>query len=79
MHLAAMYNHYSCIDALLKHQSEAMDIKNDHGNTPLQVFCTRTKNRNGLYNYFLEVSLSNILSFVCFLADSCNSTSSRIH
>lgn len=37
MHLAAMYNHYACIDALLKHQSEAMDMRNDLGMTPLQV------------------------------------------
>ena len=51
MHLAAMYNHYSCIDALLKHQSEAMDIQNDHGMTPLQVFSTRTMNGNGYYNW----------------------------
>ena len=38
MHLAAMYNHSSCIDALLKHQSEAMDMRNDVDMTPLQVY-----------------------------------------
>ena len=39
MHLAAMYNHYACIDSLLKHQSGAMDMKNEIGLTPLQVGC----------------------------------------
>ena len=37
MHLAAMYNHYACVDALLKHQSDAMNMRNDLGMTPLQV------------------------------------------
>ena len=33
-----MYNHSSCIDSLLKHQSEAMDMRNDVNMTPLQVY-----------------------------------------
>ena len=37
MHLAAMYNHSSCIDALLKHKSEAMNMQNNDDMTPLQV------------------------------------------
>ena len=47
MHLAAMYNHFACIDALLKHQSEAMDMKNNVGKTPLQVFFYKNKIENG--------------------------------
>ena len=37
MHIAAMYNHSSCIEALLKHQSEAIDMQNFSGASPLQV------------------------------------------
>ena len=37
MHIAAMYNHSTCIEALLKHQSEAIDMQNFSGASPLQV------------------------------------------
>ena len=37
MHIAAMYNHSTCIEALLKHQSEAIDMQNFFGASPLQV------------------------------------------
>ena len=49
MHIAAMYNHSSCIEALLKHQSEAMDMKNFSGASPLQVSLS-------LYNLLWEES-----------------------
>ena len=58
MHLAAMYNHSSCIDALLKHQSEAMDMRNDVDMTPLQVYNFRLYYRRlkatMLYNMLVE-------------------------
>ena len=37
MHLAAQYNHSSCIEALLKHESDAIHMVNNADMTPLQV------------------------------------------
>ena len=54
MHIAAMYNHSSCIEALLKHQSEAIDMQNFSGASPLQVSLS-------LYDLLWQVSNAFLL------------------
>ena len=56
MHIAAMYNHSSCIEALLKHQSEAIDMQNFSGASPLQVSLS-------LYDLLWQVS--KVMLFYC--------------
>ena len=57
MHIAAMYNHSTCIEALLKHQSEAIDMQNFSGASPLQVSLS-------LYNLLCQTNsvIINIIS-----------------
>ena len=71
MHIAAMYNHSSCIEALLKHQSEAIDMQNFSGASPLQVgllFYNLLCKYYFLWNFnctFIQIDTKNISDFSC--------------
>ena len=82
MHLAAMYNHPSCIEALLKHQSDAMAIPNNTHMTPLQVsIYTTTAESTGVIKFienFRYIRIEFNVVFLVSFTDISYSTEPRM-